>query len=160
MTYFWIATALGGLDQMVKQNIEEQEAGELPRDLPCAKGWIRLHKSHNSGFPFGVLKDKPQLVRNIPLMMTSALAGALGALCGRRDGAVGILERLGLSLALGGAVSNTWDRMVRGYVVDYFSIQWKGLKKVIFNLGDLFIFLGAGAFLLSQGLKSLKETGP
>ena len=77
MTYFWIATALGGLDQMVKQNIEEQEAGELPRDLPCAKGWIRLHKSHNSGFPFGVLKDKPQLVRNIPLMMTSALAGAL-----------------------------------------------------------------------------------
>ena len=160
MTYFWIAAALGGLDQMVKQNIEEQEAGELPRDLPCAKGWIRLHKSHNSGFPFGVLKDKPQLVRNIPLMMTSALAGALGALSGRRDGAVGILERLGLSLALRGAVSNTWDRMVRGYVVDYFSIQWKGLKKVIFNLGDLFIFLGAAAFLLSQGLKSLKERRP
>ena len=150
MTYFWIATALGGLDQMVKQNIEEQEAGELPRDLPCAKGWIRLHKSHNSGFPFGVLKDKPQLVRNIPLMMTSALAGALGALSGRRDGAVGILERLGLSLALGGAVSNTWDRMVRGYVVDYFSIQWKGLKKVIFNLGDLFIILGGLILILRE----------
>lgn len=155
MKYLWIAAVLGGLDQAVKQNIEEQGAEELPRDLSWARGRIRLHRNHNTGFPFGFLKERPQLVKTIPLMMTSALAGALAALCGRKDGIGGILERLGLAVALGGAVSNTWDRMVRGYVVDYFSIQWKGLKKVVFNLGDIFIFLGTVMILAVQMIRGL-----
>ena len=58
-----------------------------------------------------------------------------------------ILEKLALTLTLAGGVSNLYDRMKRGYVVDYFSFQWKALKKVVFNLGDLFIF--AGAFLMA-----------
>lgn len=86
MKYTWIVLALAGLDQGIKQNIEDQEDQTLPRDLPCAKGWIRLHKNHNAGFPFGVMKNRPQLVQTIPLMMTSALAGALAALSGRREG--------------------------------------------------------------------------
>ena len=87
-------------------------------------------------------------------MMTSALAGALAALSGRREG---LAEKLGLAVALGGAVSNTWDRMVRGYVVDYFSIRWKGLKKVVFNLGDFFIFLGALMILAGQMVREFRE---
>ena len=92
--------------------------------------------------------------KTIPLMMTSALAGALAALSGRREG---LAEKLGLAVALGGAVSNTWDRMVRGYVVDYFSIRWKGLKKVVFNLGDFFIFLGALMILAGQMVREFRE---
>ena len=53
------------------------------------------------------------------------------------------------TLTLAGGVSNLYDRMKRGYVVDYFSFQWKALKTVVFNLGDLFIF--AGAFLMAAG---------
>ena len=154
MKYTWIVLALAGLDQGIKQNIEDQEDQTLPRDLPCAKGWIRLHKNHNAGFPFGVMKNRPQLVQTIPLMMTSALAGALAALSGRREG---LAEKLGLAVALGGAVSNTWDRMVRGYVVDYFSINLRRLKKVIFNLGDVFILLGGGVLLLHEALESAAE---
>ena len=66
MKYTWIVLALAGLDQGIKQNIEDQEDQTLPRDLPCAKGWIRLHKNHNAGFPFGVMKNRPQLVQTIP----------------------------------------------------------------------------------------------
>ena len=95
MKYTWIVLALAGLDQGIKQNIEDQEDQTLPRDLPCAKGWIRLHKNHNAGFPFGVMKNRPQLVQTIPLMMTSALAGALAALSGRREG---LAEKLGLAM--------------------------------------------------------------
>ena len=154
MKYTWIVLALAGLAQGITQNKEDQEDQTLPRDLACAKGWIRLHKYHNAGFPFGVMKNRPQLVQTIPLMMTSALAGALAALSGRREG---LAEKLGLAVALGGAVSNTWDRMVRGYVVDYFSIRWKGLKKVVFNLGDFFIFLGALMILAGQMVREFRE---
>lgn len=69
------------------------------------------------------------------------------------------LEKLGLSIALGGAVSNLYDRLVRGYVVDYFSIEWKRLKKVVFNLGDMFVFLGSAVFIISQAVGSLKVMG-
>ena len=154
MKYTWIVLALAGLDQGIKQNIEDQEDQTLPRDLPCAKGWIRLHKNHNAGFPFGVMKNRPQLVQTIPLMMTSALAGALAALSGRREG---LAEKLGLAVALGGAVGKILGRLVRGYVVDYFSIRWKGLKKVVFNLGDFFIFLGALMILAGQMVREFRE---
>ena len=63
--------------------------------------------------------------------------------------AIVFMEKLALTLTLAGGVSNLYDRMKRGYVVDYFSFQWKALKKVVFNLGDLFIF--AGAFLMAAG---------
>jgi len=41
--------------------------------------------------------------------------------------------------------------------VDYFSIQYGKLKKVVFNLGDLFIFLGAGIILIVEIIKAFKE---
>ena len=54
--YGWLIGGLTALDLGIKQVIEDQEDETFPRDLPCAKGWIRLYKNHNSGFPFGVLK--------------------------------------------------------------------------------------------------------
>jgi signal peptidase II len=48
---------------------------------------------------------------------------------------------------------------MRGYVVDYFTIEWKSLKKVVFNLGDMFVFLGSAVFVLAQAVKSLEEAG-
>ena len=54
-------------------------------------------------------------------------------------------RKLGLTMVLGGALSNTYDRVFRGYVVDYFSfnVKWKKLSSVIFNIADLFIFIGS-----------------
>ena len=51
-----------------------------------------------------------------------------------------LAQKIGLSMVLGGAISNLYDRLVKGYVVDYFSIEIKRLKKVIFNLGVIFVF--------------------
>ena len=54
------------------------------------------------------------------------------------------LEKLAMSLIIGGSLSNLYDRYVRGYVVDYFSLRFGPLKEVVFNLGDISIFLGSG----------------
>lgn len=154
--YGWIIGGLAGLDLCVKSVIEHQETETFPRELPSAKGWIKLHKNHNDGFPFGFMKEKPELVKGIPLMVISAMAGALGAFMTGRGKA---LEKLGLSVALGGAISNLYDRLVRGYVVDYFSIEWKSLKNVVFNLGDMFVFLGSAVFIIAQAAGSVEEPG-
>ena len=57
---------------------------------------------------------------------------------------VGMLK-WGLSLLLGGAYSNTYDRLSRHYVVDYVSFPVKNrfLRNIIFNTSDFCILVGA-----------------
>ena len=49
------------------------------------------------------------------------------------------------SLLLGGAFSNTYDRLKRKYVVDYFSfgVKWEPLRAIVFNISDFCILIGA-----------------
>ena len=91
----------------------------------------------------------------VPLCLASGIAGAWTYLMGTKGK---FMEKLALTLTLAGGVSNVYDRMVRGYVGDYFSIRWKGLKKVVFNLGDLFVFTGAILVAALGFLKSMKES--
>ena len=113
---------------------------------------ITLHKSHNTGFPFEILKSHPELVKGIPVVVISALSGILGFLIPRKGYWA---EKLVLVLTLGGAFSNLYDRIQRNYVVDYFSINAGKLKKVIFNLGDICIFAGAALMVLTQVVSEL-----
>ena len=63
-----------------------------------------------------------------------------------------------MSLMLGGAISNLYDRFVRKYVVDYFGFRCslKKLENITFNLADVFIFAGAAGILLTEILKKRK----
>ena len=72
----WLTGGIAALDLFIKDEIEREGEEEFPRDLPGTKGLIRLHKSYNSGCPFGFLKERPELVKGIPLAVTSAAAGA------------------------------------------------------------------------------------
>lgn len=60
MIYGWIIGGLAALDLGVKSVVEGQEDDTFPRELPSAKGFIKLHKNHNSGFPFGFMKERPE----------------------------------------------------------------------------------------------------
>lgn len=55
------------------------------------------------------------------------------------------LLKAGLSLLLGGAFSNTYDRLKDGYVTDYLSFRFgpKALRNIVFNIGDFAIMIGA-----------------
>ncbi len=60
------------------------------------------------------------------------------------------LLKAGLSLLLGGAFSNTYDRVMREYVVDYVSLKTgiAAIDGVVFNLADLCILIGTMAVVL------------
>ena len=74
-------------------------------------------------------------------MAIGMILGLLLAATGRKGN---ILLKLGLSLLLGGAVSNAFERFTYGKVTDYFriSIGSKKLERIIFNIGDFCIFAG------------------
>jgi signal peptidase II len=154
MVFIGLIILLAAVDLCVKKVIEEQDDASFPKELEGTGGKITLHKSHNPGFSFGVLKDQPMYVLMVPLAVASFLGGMLVCLLQKKGH---ITEKLALSITLGGAISNLYDRIKRRYVVDYFSIQYGKLKKVIFNLGDMFIIVGAGIFMISEIIRAIKE---
>lgn len=154
MVYLGLLVFLAATDLCLKYWIERQDDADFPRPVSLAKGTIVLHKHHNAGFPFGFLQKRKELVRTVPLVVTAALCGALAALMGER-GQRG--KKLGLAVVIGGSLSNLYDRYVRHYVVDYFSFPVKGLKRVIFNLGDLCVFLGTAWLFLMAWVRELRR---
>lgn len=152
--FLTFGSALAFLDLALKNQIEIRKDEEFPRELPGTKGLIHLYKNHNSGFSFGLLKECRKAVEIVPLCITSALAGVFAYLSGKKGRR---LEKLAVTLALAGGVSNLYDRMKRGYVVDYLNVRWKCLGKLVFNLADFMIALGAGLFVASSAVDAAKE---
>ena len=60
-----------------------------------------------------------------------------------------LIESLGLSLILGGAIGNGVDRLYHGFVVDFIDLHFKNLHWPAFNFADSFITVGAVVFVIS-----------
>lgn len=153
MLYTGIIAALSVLDLGIKRLIDREDPKEFPKPLPHTRGKILLYRHHNPGFPFGFLRQYQKIVKMLPLAVISGLAGYLTAILSQKGKTA---KKLGIAIILGGALSNLYDRMVRNYVVDYFSIQCGKLKEVVFNLGDIFVFLGSGILFVSEIAKEFK----
>jgi len=55
---------------------------------------------------------------------------------------------IGLSLIMGGALGNLWDRLARGRVIDFLLVYVKQYQWPVFNLADSAIVVGAGLLVL------------
>ena len=55
-----------------------------------------------------------------------------------------------MSMMVGGGLSNLWDRIYKKHVVDYirFDTPWKRFSRIVFNISDFFIFIGAAVSML------------
>lgn len=138
---FWIllAAAVAATDLWIKRWIREHK--ELNSREPILGGRIIVTKYFNPGAMLGFMKKKARLLSGVTLVAIGMILGLLLAATGRKGN---ILLKLGLSLLLGGAVSNAFERFTYGKVTDYFriSIGSKKLERIIFNIGDFCIFAG------------------
>lgn len=61
----------------------------------------------------------------------------------------GLLPYVTLGFLLGGALGNMLDRLVFGFVVDFFDIQWQGRNIwPVFNIADIAVDVAIGLFIL------------
>ena len=64
----------------------------------------------------------------------------------------GALMRISAGLVIGGALGNMADRLLYGYVLDFLNMSCCGLNNpFVFNLADVFIFVGAAGLILFEG---------
>lgn len=140
MVYFGLAAGLFALDFFLKKRIDKSIDMKEQREIGGGK--LVLRKYYNKGAALNFMEKSPKVLRavcgGILLMF-----GIIWYLLLRNKQNPGIL--LGISLVLGGGANNLYDRITRGYVVDYFSFKtpWERLNRVVFNISDMFIFLGS-----------------
>lgn len=137
----WLALA-GGIffgDMRLKNRIETK------RENPVESIWggrILIKKHHNRGALLNIGQNRRKTVALFSVLLSAAIAVLFVLSLGRRGNS---MLRAGLALLLGGAFSNTYDRLKRRYVVDYFSfnVKWKPLRRIVFNLSDFCLIIGA-----------------
>lgn len=145
MFYVLIVVAFVLMEHKIKDYIDKnREMGERQEILG---GKIIIRKHYNEGAFLNFLQEKKELLKTISCVSLGLLV-LLFAIVLPKKGKV--LLKLGLSLILGGAISNVSDRISRGHVIDYFTINVKPLKTIIFNLSDIAIFLGSFLVLLAS----------
>lgn len=115
-------------------------SGKNEREL--LGGRLLLRRHHNRGMVLNAGEKRQSVVAVISLVLTAVLTVVFLISLGHRGNN---LLRAGLSLLLGGAFSNTYDRLKRKYVVDYisFGVKWKRFRNIVFNLSDFCIIIGA-----------------
>ena len=101
-------------------------------------GLLRLTHVTNTGSAFGLLRGQTEF------LILVSIIGVLGVLFYyRANGRQSALLRYSLALLLGGALGNLTDRVLRGAVVDFISVQvWTDYHFPTFNIADAALTVG------------------
>ena len=125
--------------------------------------FFKLTYVQNTGVAFGMFRDSNSFFVVFSALLIAALlifrkklpdlsAAGAQAFSWRHPGspaAAAFAQRAGLALVLGGALGNLYDRLVYGFVVDFFDLSF---FPAVFNVADSAIT--AGAILLAIGLNT------
>lgn len=98
----------------------------------------------NRGAAFGLFNDSPSEWKIALLVLFSILALVIVSALLWRSSHRMTASAVGLSLILGGALGNLWDRMLNGRVVDFLLVYIGSYQWPAFNVADSAIVAGAG----------------
>jgi signal peptidase II len=149
-----LAIVIIALDQWTKLLANTQLNYNVPVEiLPVFDLTLR----YNSGAAFSFLSDAGGWQRwfftAIALIVSVVLLVWLYRLRDEQK-----LLACSLSLVLGGAIGNLWDRLQLGYVVDFISVHWQQHYFPAFNIADSAITVGAGLMILDMILNPEQKT--
>ena len=148
MIYLIMITAAFLPDFFINRRIDEKM--KIGERRPAFHNKIIFEKYYNKGAALNLLADKPKLMRmihTILLLFICAVCYLSTRVTGREAG------KAGLALIAGGGLNNLTDRYAKGHVVDYVRFRFgpKRLQKIVFNLSDFFIFIGAVLTVIGYG---------
>ena len=139
--FFVIAIIVLLLDRLAKWAV----AGSIPlqNSVVVIPGFFRLTHVENTGAAFGLFADSAAQWKIGALVSFSVLAlVVVSALLWKNSHSLSTTT-IGLSLILGGAMGNLWDRMMSGRVVDFLDFYVGSYHWPAFNVADTAIVIGA-----------------
>ena len=146
----WLAIAL--LIVLVDQFTKLLIIGSMQLgDSRMVTDFFNIVRAHNSGAAFSFLADASGWQRWFFTGLGSVAAVFMVWLL--RSHASEKLFCFAISCVLGGAVGNVIDRVLYGYVVDFWDFHWMAMHFPAFNVADSAITLGASCLILDEVLR-------
>ena len=140
--HFLIALLVVLADRLSKLSIERNLS--LHDSISLIPGFFRLTHVENTGAAFGLFADSPSEWKIAGLVMFSLIALIIVAALLWKNSHTMTTTGFGLSLILGGAIGNLWDRVFSGHVVDFLLFYVGQYQWPAFNVADSAIVVGAG----------------
>jgi signal peptidase II len=115
----------------------------LHDSIPVIPGFFRIIHAENPGAAFGIFADSPSEWKVGLLIAFSIVALLIVSLLLWKSSHRLTTTGIGLSLILGGAVGNLWDRLISRRVVDFLLFYVGQHQWPAFNVADSAIVVGA-----------------
>jgi signal peptidase II len=124
---------------------------------PFIPGILQLTLTTNTGGDFGIGRDFKGLMTLLPIAIC---AGIIYWIIRREKSGppLHMIEIVGLSLVLGGASGNIFDRLVRGRVTDFLDFAFMSFP--VFNVADALIDVGVALIVLHSFFGSAFQPKP
>ena len=147
-----IAALVFVLDRVTKVLIERNVSiWDTHQVIP---GFFNIVHTKNRGAAFGMFSDGTSELRTFLLIGVSIAVLIFVAVLLLQPSRAGFsgsrTTMIGLSLVLGGAIGNIYDRIVSGMVTDFLEFYMGQWHFAAFNVADSAITVGAGLLLLDM----------
>ncbi|EOS27519.1 signal peptidase II [Lachnospiraceae bacterium A4] len=144
MPYIMTLVSLFAADSAMKSWIEKTDTVSESQESTVLQG-VAFKRYHNRGAMMNIGEERQQLVAALSFVFSAIVTGIFAVTLGMKGKR---LLKTALALILGGAYSNTYDRLRRKYVVDY--ITFPKISTMVFNLSDFGIMIGAMLLTISE----------
>ncbi len=138
---FLLALLIVLLDRWTKRLVTARIA--IYTHIQIIPGFFRLTHTENTGAAFSLFADSPSHWKTALLIGFSVVAMIIVSVMLWKQTRALTITGIALSLILGGAVGNLWDRIATGRVVDFLLFYVKQYQWPVFNLADSSIVVGA-----------------
>lgn len=144
--HFLLAVFVVLLDRWSKRLV----AARLPMysHIQIIPGFFQLTHTENTGAAFSLFADSPSHWKTGMLIGFSMIAMVVVFVLLWKQRHALSTTGIALSLILGGATGNLWDRVASGRVVDFLLFYVKRYQWPVFNLADSAIVVGASLLVI------------
>lgn len=122
------------------------------KSIEVIKSFFYLTYTNNKGAAFSILTGRRILLILVALIVIGVLIYYV-----IKNKIEGKVNKIALSLVIGGSIGNLIDRILRGAVVDFIDIKIFGYNFPIFNLADTFIVIGVFLLIIEMFRKEHKN---
>jgi len=118
------------------------------KEISIIPGFFSITHTENTGAAFSLFADSPSHWKTAMLIGFSLIAMVVVSVLLWKLSRPLTMTGIALSLILGGAVGNLWDRVATGRVIDFLLLYVKTYRWPVFNLADSAIVIGASLLVL------------
>ena len=156
-THFVLALFIVLLDRWTKHLVAARIA--MYTHIQVIPGFFRITHTENPGAAFSLFADSPSHWKTVMLISFSVIAMIVVSILLWNQSRPFTMTGIALSLILGGAFGNLWDRVAAGRVVDFLDVYYRTYHWPVFNLADSAIVVGASLLVLEIIFPHAKSAG-